>query len=179
MIIKSLGGIQNYLNNLEKSPEFKKIVDNKILELGSKGIIVTANGKQINIQSLQQKLHSCLVASTSGIIGKYSGETFLNHFSIGGWHFTGNILVGNVLMTGEMMRPSLTGKGEVNIAYLFNNGYSAKRTVWGYYSKYGVYARSLQSRAGLHFVQEAIENFKSYCAGLGVVVQVNYDSGFN
>lgn len=136
------------------------------------------------IQTLQEKLRSCLEEKTSGIVGKYSGEAFLNSFSIGASRITGStssgvIFEGEVIMTGEMMRPSLTGQGSVNIAYLFNNGYSARRTVYGYYVKYGVYARSLQAREGLHFVQDAVADFKAYCAGLGVIADVKYDSGFN
>lgn len=74
-----------------------------------------------------------------------------------------------ISITGNLKRPSLWSDvfdGVENIVVLFEKGYSARATVWGYWN--GDFTWSLQSREGLGFVQGAVESFNGRYEALGI-----------
>lgn len=65
---------------------------------------------------------------------------------------------------GDMFRPSLLPDyyhGIDDISALLNNGYNARRTVFGYWERTNSYIESLKSRPGAHFAQNAVHTFDS------------------
>lgn len=98
---------------------------------------------------------------------------------------------------GDMSRPSLDpdnyDEGAYNIVQLFNNGYHAKNYVYGFWYDHAykpidkhwnnfrpwdaaVYIRSRKDREGLHFIQQAIEDFNGkYGAKYNVTASIQND----
>ena len=75
-----------------------------------------------------------------------------------------NVYKIDIDFAGDMYRPSLIPSyygGIEDIAALLNNGYEANRTVTGYWATANGYIKSLQSREGAHFAQDAASVFSS------------------
>ena len=165
------GSIESYLKKLEKSPEFQKFAKSNYANYAkSTGYVMP----EVNIIAAQQRLADILHDELSKVVGKYSGETFLDKVSTGSVMISTDFATATVLVDAAYGY-SLVDNTQVNLTHLFNTGYSASRQVDGYYSKYGCYIYSLQSRAGLHFIENAISRFNSEYAGLGVTL--TYSAG--
>jgi hypothetical protein len=108
-----------------------------------------------------------------------------------GLHFVRGEGVTYIYFGGDMSRPSLDedyGDGIKNIVALFNNGYHARDYAYGWWDNHeykpigedwnsvrgfaidvtSAYIRSRKDREGLHFIQEAVDDFNG-----------NYGSMFN
>lgn len=71
-----------------------------------------------------------------------------------------------VSFSGDMSRdsldPSYFPEGIDNIAALLNNGYSAKSTVYGVWLNHSPWnIKSLTNRTGAHFIDNAVQSFKT------------------
>lgn len=69
---------------------------------------------------------------------------------------------------------------DVYLPVLFNNGWNANGTVYGYWQTHDIYTRSRQRRDAALFIQRAVNDFNKKYAGTGIVAEYNpvYDGGY-
>ena len=116
---------------------------------------------------LSKEIHSCAgsvpaagqlgqtaISALSSVKISTPVKTSRNHYEIG-VSFSGD-------MSRESLDPSYFPDGIDNIAALLNNGYSARATVYGVWLNHSPWnIKSLTSRTGAHFIDNAVQSFKT------------------
>jgi len=146
--------IAEQLKSLEKTAWFKKQVN-------------TAYKNNVgSVKGAATQAASFYGDEIADIKSQTTGESFLDYIlvdeSVTTIEKNGTVYVCISLQFDEVMmrRQSLVSEETVNIAKIFNQGYEAEYSVFGY-DRHGQFINSLTQREGLHFVENAISKFNN------------------
>ena len=142
--------------------KIRQWVDSGVRPAGMTGAVLT----KAQMYEAAYKMKELVVSRSAGL--PISIRDDVQSFGIGDISETGpgmyQIICG---FKGATNRPSLAPDrygGVENIIALFNNGYSARATVYGEWPGYGP-AASLTMRPGTHFMNAAVDAFNSTYGG--------------
>lgn len=154
--------IADQLKSLEKTAWFKKQVNTAY-----KNNVGSVKGAATQAASFYaDEMRQILRDEIADIKSQTTGESFLDHIlvneSVTTIEKNGTVYVCISLQFDEVMmrRQSLVSEETVNIAKIFNQGYEAEYSVFGY-DRHGQFINSLTQREGLHFVENAISKFNN------------------
>lgn len=184
--------IASELAAFQKSDKFKRIQQETLADYRRRGITHTEAGyevipedrayksaeKFIEVLRATARSYDLPASIMAHIDGMQPGE--LLHVGSGEYILP-------LSFAGDMSRESLensapqydkynghTGEGIENIVALFNNGYEAHGDVYGYWRSHDTETYNLQARVGLHFIQQAIQDFNAqYGAKYNVTVEAS------
>lgn len=160
-----------------KSERGKKMIDEKLAEYMKKGKKKTNAGSVIISEAVMEqcakdliKLLTSKARSHASMSGNGDGipPSVLAHFS--SLTYSKPIRVNDntfkiiIQFTDDLSRPSLDPGmygGINNIVALFNNGYRARESIYGWWDSHSKYTWSRTNREGLRFMQDAMAEFNS------------------
>ncbi len=193
--------VEKMLNEFIKSPEGKKEIKKYLDHCVENDIRETDGGSAVVTKEMMEeaaRLMIQILKNTAFSTGELP-ESVRAHFSsldydpptkVSGAY--GDKYMINISFTDDLSRFSLriasgsrkgqfTGDGIKNIVSLFDTGYAAKNYAYGlwYGHEDAGIIRSKQTRAGLHFMQDAVDHFNStYSKKYGVEAYIAADPEF-
>jgi len=168
MAVINWSSISDKAKAYSKTDSGKKKMSEAITNLKKSGSGVTSSGDEVLTHSKMSELAEEFIDMLKKQAASFDlAESVMEHFDSLDYMIEdagNNVFQCFIYFRDDLGRESLyrgdnTSEGINNIVALFNNGYVASKSVYGYWKKHDTYVHSVPARPSLHFMQRSIEDF--------------------
>lgn len=170
--------LEDALKKWAQSPEGKKKLHEAGKQAAKRGVIYGGGGASHPPDYYAQEARRILSEEIQTAGFEYGDYLIMSapvwDDALGKWVITMNF--DPAMSKRDSLYPEGYPDGAEDIVALMNHGYSARGVVYGYWPKAGKQIRSLQSRNGAYFIQQAASWFNQKYAGEAVL---EWDEKYN